>query len=147
MLDTTATTATDSQAGARVYDAIVIGAGIAGIYQLHRLRELGLSVRVFEAGGGVGGTWYWNRYPGARFDSESWYLRLFVLGGAAAGMELERAFRPPAETHAISTTSRTGSICGATSSATPASWPAPSTRPRKDGTSRWRAANGTAPGC
>ena len=54
------------------FDAIVIGAGIAGIYQLHRLRELGLSVRVFETGGGVGGTWYWNRYPGARFDSESY---------------------------------------------------------------------------
>ena len=42
------------------------------MYQLHRLRELGYSVRVFEAGDGVGGTWYWNRYPGARFDSESW---------------------------------------------------------------------------
>jgi cation diffusion facilitator CzcD-associated flavoprotein CzcO len=42
------------------------------MYQLHRLRQLGLSVRVFEAGHGVGGTWYWNRYPGARFDSESW---------------------------------------------------------------------------
>ena len=54
------------------FDAIVVGAGVAGLYQLYRLRELGLRVRVFEAGGGVGGTWYWNRYPGARFDSESW---------------------------------------------------------------------------
>ena len=53
-------------------DAIIIGAGISGMYQLHRMRELGLSVRVFEAGDDVGGTWYWNRYPGARFDSESW---------------------------------------------------------------------------
>ncbi len=53
-------------------DAIIIGAGISGMYQLYRLRELGLSVRVFEAGTGVGGTWYWNRYPGARFDSESY---------------------------------------------------------------------------
>ena len=53
-------------------DAIVIGAGMAGMYQLYRLRELGLSVQVFESGGGVGGTWYWNRYPGARFDSESY---------------------------------------------------------------------------
>ena len=59
-------------ARSRPYDAIVIGAGISGMYQLHRLRGLGLSVRVFEAGDGVGGTWYWNRYPGARFDSESW---------------------------------------------------------------------------
>ena len=57
---------------APTYDVIVIGAGISGMYQLYRLRELGLSVRVFEAGTGVGGTWYWNRYPGARFDSESY---------------------------------------------------------------------------
>jgi cation diffusion facilitator CzcD-associated flavoprotein CzcO len=54
------------------YDAIIIGAGMSGLYQLLRLRELGLTVRVLEAGTGVGGTWYWNRYPGARFDSESY---------------------------------------------------------------------------
>jgi len=54
------------------FDVIVIGAGISGLYQLYRLRELGLSVRVFETGSDVGGTWYWNRYPGARFDSESY---------------------------------------------------------------------------
>ena len=54
------------------FDAIIIGAGISGMYQLYRLRQLGLSVRVYEDGGGVGGTWYWNRYPGARFDSESY---------------------------------------------------------------------------
>jgi len=54
------------------FDAVIIGAGVSGLYQLYRLRELGLSARVFEAGSGVGGTWYWNRYPGARFDSESW---------------------------------------------------------------------------
>jgi cation diffusion facilitator CzcD-associated flavoprotein CzcO len=54
------------------FDAVIIGAGISGMYQLLRLRELGMRVRVFEAGTGVGGTWYWNRYPGARFDSESY---------------------------------------------------------------------------
>jgi cation diffusion facilitator CzcD-associated flavoprotein CzcO len=54
------------------YDTIVIGAGISGLYQLYRLRELGQKVRVFESGTGVGGTWYWNRYPGCRFDSESY---------------------------------------------------------------------------
>jgi cation diffusion facilitator CzcD-associated flavoprotein CzcO len=54
------------------YDAIIIGAGMSGMYQLIRLREQGMRVRVFEAGTGVGGTWYWNRYPGARFDSESY---------------------------------------------------------------------------
>ena len=55
-----------------VYDALVIGAGFSGLYQLHRLRDdLGLNVAVIEKGAGVGGTWYWNRYPGARCDSES----------------------------------------------------------------------------
>jgi cation diffusion facilitator CzcD-associated flavoprotein CzcO len=53
------------------YDAIVVGGGLTGLYQLYRLRRLGLSVRLFEHGGGVGGTWYWNRYPGCCFDSES----------------------------------------------------------------------------
>jgi cyclohexanone monooxygenase len=52
-------------------DAVIVGAGLAGLYQLHRLRESGLSARVIEAGSGVGGTWYWNRYPGARCDVES----------------------------------------------------------------------------
>lgn len=52
-------------------DAVVVGAGIAGLYMLHRLRGLGLATRVFEAGDDVGGTWYWNRYPGARCDIES----------------------------------------------------------------------------
>jgi cation diffusion facilitator CzcD-associated flavoprotein CzcO len=54
------------------YEAIIIGAGMSGLYQLYRLRELGIKVRVFEGGTSVGGTWYWNRYPGARFDSESY---------------------------------------------------------------------------
>jgi cyclohexanone monooxygenase len=54
-----------------VFDAVVVGAGFAGLYMLHRLRGLGFTARVYEAGGGVGGTWYWNRYPGARCDVES----------------------------------------------------------------------------
>jgi cation diffusion facilitator CzcD-associated flavoprotein CzcO len=53
-------------------DAIIIGAGIAGLYSLYRLRELGLRVLVLEEASGVGGTWFWNRYPGARTDSESY---------------------------------------------------------------------------
>jgi cyclohexanone monooxygenase len=56
---------------ADAYDVVVVGAGFAGMYLLHRLRGLGLSVRVYEQGSGVGGTWYWNRYPGARCDVES----------------------------------------------------------------------------
>jgi len=55
----------------RQLDAVVVGAGFAGLYMLYRLRGLGLSARVFEAGDGIGGTWYWNRYPGARCDVES----------------------------------------------------------------------------
>ena len=53
------------------HEVIVIGAGVCGIYQLHRLLELGVDATVLEAGDDLGGTWYWNRYPGARFDSES----------------------------------------------------------------------------
>ena len=64
---------TDTAPSAAVLDAVIIGAGFSGLYLLHQLRDqLGLSVRVLEAGAGVGGTWYWNRYPGARCDSESY---------------------------------------------------------------------------
>jgi cyclohexanone monooxygenase len=58
-------------AGAQTYDVVVVGAGFAGMYMLHKLRGQGFSVRVYEQGGDVGGTWYWNRYPGARCDVES----------------------------------------------------------------------------
>ena len=55
-------------------DAVIVGAGFSGLYMLHHARDvLGLRARVYEAGDGVGGTWYWNRYPGARCDSESYY--------------------------------------------------------------------------
>src|SRR5579871_6526371 len=55
----------------QAFDVVVVGAGFGGMYMLHRLRGLGLSVRVYEQGSDVGGTWYWNRYPGARCDVES----------------------------------------------------------------------------
>ncbi|MEZ5557577.1 MAG: NAD(P)/FAD-dependent oxidoreductase [Pseudomonadales bacterium] len=61
-------TATQTQQHSATYDAVVVGAGFAGLYMLHRLRQLGLSARVFESGSGIGGTWFWNRYPGARCD-------------------------------------------------------------------------------
>src|SRR5689334_11243794 len=67
-----ASSATQQVRSTPIYDALIIGAGMSGIYQLYRLRILGLRARVLEAGTGVGGTWYWNRYPGARFDSESY---------------------------------------------------------------------------
>lgn len=59
-------------------DAAVVGAGVAGLYQLHQLRNQGLTVKAFDTASNVGGTWYWNRYPGAKFDSESYiYQYLF----------------------------------------------------------------------
>jgi cation diffusion facilitator CzcD-associated flavoprotein CzcO len=80
------------------YDAIVIGAGISGMYQLYRLRELGMSVRVFEAGTGVGGTWYWNRYPGARFDSESYSYGYSFSPELLREWEWSEHFAPQPET-------------------------------------------------
>ena len=80
------------------YEVIIIGAGLSGIYSLIKMRELGVSVRVIEAGSQVGGTWYWNRYPGARFDSES------VSYGFSFSKELldewkwEESFSPQPET-------------------------------------------------
>ena len=71
MADSTEQASISQANGIETFDAIVIGAGVSGLYQLYRLRELGLKVRCLEDGGGVGGTWYWNRYPGCRFDSES----------------------------------------------------------------------------
>ncbi len=59
------------------YDAVIIGTGVAGLYQLHRLREQGLNVKAFDTASNVGGTWYWNRYPGARFDSEAYIYQYF----------------------------------------------------------------------
>ena len=61
----------DRNAATDTFDMVIIGAGFAGMYMLHRARGMGLTVRAFEAGDGVGGTWYWNRYPGARCDVES----------------------------------------------------------------------------
>lgn len=57
------------------FDALIVGAGLGGIYQLHELRKLGLSVRVIDVASDVGGTWYWNRYPGAMSDTESFVYR------------------------------------------------------------------------
>ena len=64
-------TSVNSDPGAQALDAVIVGAGFAGLYMLHRFKEQGLHARILEAGGGVGGTWYWNRYPGARCDIPS----------------------------------------------------------------------------
>ena len=62
----------DSMAGNEHHEVVIIGAGVAGIYQIKRLADLGVDATVLDSGGDLGGTWYWNRYPGARFDSESY---------------------------------------------------------------------------
>ena len=80
------------------FDAVVIGAGVSGLYQLYRLRELGLRVRTFEAASGVGGTWYWNRYPGARFDSESWTYGYSFSKELLAEWNWSEHFAPQPET-------------------------------------------------
>ena len=64
------------------FDALVVGAGFGGLYALHHLRdEMGLNVRAVDGAGGVGGTWWYNRYPGARVDAEQSFLRIYVLEG------------------------------------------------------------------
>ncbi len=80
------------------FDAIVIGAGMSGLYQLYRLRELGMKVLVLEAGTGVGGTWYWNRYPGARFDSESYSYAYSFSKELLAEWNWSEHFAPQPET-------------------------------------------------
>ncbi|WP_363550279.1 NAD(P)-binding protein [Caldifermentibacillus hisashii] len=62
-----------NQENGKIFDAVIIGAGFSELYMLYRLRESGYSVRVYEAAEDVGGTWYWNRYPGASCDIESIY--------------------------------------------------------------------------
>jgi len=82
-------------------DAVVVGAGFAGLYQLHCLRDrLGLRVRVLEAGGDIGGTWYWNRYPGARCDSESHAYRYFFSRELYEGWESRERYPGPEEIRA-----------------------------------------------
>jgi len=80
------------------FDALVIGAGMSGMYQLIKLRELGLSVRVLEAGTGVGGTWYWNRYPGARFDSETYSYQFSFDKDLLESWDWQEHFAPQPET-------------------------------------------------
>jgi cation diffusion facilitator CzcD-associated flavoprotein CzcO len=79
-------------------DVLVVGAGITGIYQLYRAREAGFSARLLEAGGGVGGTWYWNRYPGARFDSESYTYAYLFSRELFDEWEWQEHFAPQPET-------------------------------------------------
>ena len=98
------------------YDVVVVGAGFAGLYALHRLRGMGLRTRVLEAGEGVGGTWFWNRYPGARCDVESLDYQYSFSRGAAARVAMERALPRAAGDPALPRARRRrASTCTATS--------------------------------
>ena len=86
---------------ARDLDAVIVGAGFAGLYMLHRLRGMGFTARVLEAGSGVGGTWYWNRYPGRALRRRERAVLLPVRRGAAAGVGVDRALCGPAGAAAL----------------------------------------------
>jgi cyclohexanone monooxygenase len=88
-----------SAGGVEEFDVVVIGAGVTGLYSLHRLRELGFSVRSLEEGDGVGGTWYWNRYPGAQCDVEG-YLYLPLLEETGYIPKERYSFAPEIFAHA-----------------------------------------------
>lgn len=80
------------------YDVLIIGAGLSGIYSLIKMREMGMRVKVIEAGSDVGGTWFWNRYPGARFDSESWTYNFSFSEELLKEWDWSEHFSPQPET-------------------------------------------------
>ena len=97
----------DETAPAREHlDVVVVGAGMAGLYALHKLREAGLRAVALKAEAGVGGTWYRNRYPGARCDIESMFYSYLVLPGAGAGVGVDRKVRYPGRDSALPRTRR-----------------------------------------
>jgi phytoene dehydrogenase-like protein len=105
------------------FDAVVVGTGFAGLYMLYRLRRLGLSARAYEAGDDVGGTWYWNRYPGARCDVESMQYSFSFDEQLQQEWEWTERYPPRKRSSATSPMWRTVSSCGATSYSTPLSSP------------------------
>ncbi len=101
------------------YEVIVIGAGVAGIYQIKRLADLGVDALVLDAAPDLGGTWYWNRYPGRALRFRELHLRLFVLARSCSTSGTGRSASPASRrTCATSTTSPTSSICANTCSST-----------------------------
>ncbi len=97
-MHTSAQPAAGARSPAVDVDVLVVGAGITGIYQLYRARHEGYSVLLLEAGAGVGGTWYWNRYPGARFDSESYTYGYLFSEELFDEWEWQEHFAPQPET-------------------------------------------------
>ena len=105
-----------------VLDAVVIGAGVAGLYQLHQLREEGLRVRAYDAADDVGGTWWWHGFPGARVDTEGHTYQLLFSETLDAEVGVERALFPPGtRSTGGCASSPTASTCAATSRSPPGS--------------------------
>ena len=115
------------------FDVVVVGAGFAGMYLLHRLRGLGLSARVIEAGADVGGTWYWNRYPGARCDIQSVDYSYSFDPELDATWQWTEKYAPQPEIRATRNTSPTSTTSDATSSSRRASSRRSGTRTAHDG--------------
>ncbi|RLA39508.1 MAG: cyclohexanone monooxygenase, partial [Gammaproteobacteria bacterium] len=86
-----------NQSAEHDYDAVVVGAGIAGLYAMYKLREMGLRVRGIEAAPAVGGTWYWNCYPGARVDSQSYIYQYWFSDELIQEWDWAERFPPQAE--------------------------------------------------
>ena len=111
------------------FDAIVVGAGFGGMYMLHRLRGLGMRVRVLEAGSSVGGTWYWNRYPGARVDTETMFYSYQFSDELQQEWDWSERYPSRDELWPTPAMWPTGLISGPTCSSTPACAPRSGTRP------------------
>ncbi len=131
------------------YDAIIIGAGISGLYQLHLLRKLGMKVRVFETGTGVGGTWYWTAIPGRAFDSESYSYGYSFSQELLDEWHWTEHFSPQPQTlKYLNHVARQVRLCAVTSSSGAASPPLTGRRTREAGRSPGRlAANTPAASC
>ena len=100
------------------YEVIVVGAGVAGIYQIKRLVDLGIDATVLESAPDLGGTWYWNRYPGCRFDSESYTYGFSFSRELLDEWHWKERFSGSLRICAISITSPTSSICASICSST-----------------------------
>ncbi|WOH52063.1 NAD(P)-binding protein [Bradyrhizobium sp. sBnM-33] len=103
------------------YEVVVVGAGVSGIYQIKRLADLGVDALVLDAAPDLGGTWYWNRYPGARFDSESYTYGYSFSKELLNEWHWQERFRASRRIFATSTMSPTSSICANTCGST-AGW-------------------------
>jgi cation diffusion facilitator CzcD-associated flavoprotein CzcO len=90
-----------TQTAAKRLDVIIVGGGFGGMYATYKFREMGMKIQSFEAGGDLGGVWYWNRYPGARVDLPSIDYSYSFSPESRAGMDLVRAVRGPARAAAL----------------------------------------------